>query len=186
LPDGSVDPNSAVGILAVFHQAHPADWPMRGTFFVLQDVDVPERILFGQPEWAQQKLQMLVNWGMEVGSHTISHADLSASSPQEITRQLALSQAQLEELIPGYDVVSLSIPFGKYPAGENRLTSGTYQDMSYRYLAAVEVAGGPAPSPRSAQFDPYHIPRVQATQSELDYWLSRINTTNMSYVSEGE
>ena len=39
LPDETVDPDSAVGILLAFHQAHPADWPLRATFFVLQDVD---------------------------------------------------------------------------------------------------------------------------------------------------
>ncbi len=186
LPDGQVDPNCAVGILLDFHQAHPADWPLRATFFVLQDVDVPERILFGQPELAEQKLQMLVNWGMEVGSHTISHANLAASSPEEVQRQLALSQAKLQALIPGYQVVSLSLPFGAYPEDETLLVSGEYQDTTYQYVAAVEVSGGLSPSPLSADFSPYHIPRVQAIQSELDHWLASAEKEGVYYVSAGE
>lgn len=184
--DGNVDPNSAVGILRDFHAAHPADWPLRATFFVLQDVDAPERILFGQPELAQQKLQLLVDWGMEVGSHTISHANLAESSVAEVKRQLALSQANLEELLPGYEVVSLSVPFGAYPQDERLLVGGLYEDKLYTYRAAVEVSGGLAASPRSPDFDPYHIPRVQAIQNELDYWLNYANQPGVYYVSAGE
>ena len=186
LADGTIDPNSAVGILLDFHETHRPDWPLRATFFVLQDVDAPERILFGQPELAQQKLQKLVEWGMEVGSHTISHANLAESSPDEVERQLALSQTGLEELLPGYEVVSLSVPFGAYPPDERVLVGGLYQDKLYTYKAAVEVSGGLAPSPHSADFDPYHIPRVQASQSELDYWLDYANQPGVYYVSVGE
>jgi peptidoglycan/xylan/chitin deacetylase (PgdA/CDA1 family) len=186
LPDGSITPDSAIGILLDFHRAQPADWPLRATFFVLQDVDAPDRILFGQPEQAQQKLQMLVDWGMEVGSHTISHANLAASSPMEIQRQLAFSQARLEELLPGYEVVSLSVPFGLYPEDETLLANGEYQGQAYQYQAAVRVSGGLAPSPLSTAFNPYHIPRVQAIQSELDYWLGYANRPGVCYVSAGE
>jgi peptidoglycan/xylan/chitin deacetylase (PgdA/CDA1 family) len=186
LPTGQVDPDSAVGILLDFHATHPADWPLRATFFVLQEVDVPERILFGQPELAPQKLKMLIEWGMEVGSHTISHADLAKSSAQEVKRQLALSQARLEELLPGYEVSSLSVPFGLYPPDERLLVGGMYEDVLYRYQAAVEVSGGLAPSPHAPEFDPYHIPRVQATQAELDYWLEYANRPGVYYVSPGE
>ncbi|MFQ5613024.1 MAG: putative glycoside hydrolase [Anaerolineae bacterium] len=186
LPDGTLDPDSAVGILTAFHQAHPADWPLRATFFVLQEVDVPERALFGQPEWAQQKLQMLVDWGMEVGSHTISHANLAESSPEEIRRQIAVSQLNLEKLLPGYEVVSLAVPFGLYPADESLLVGGTYQGQAYHYEAVVEVSGGFAPSPRAGGFNPYHIPRVQATGGELDYWLGQANQAGLYFVSPGE
>lgn len=186
LPDGTVDPTTAVGIMLDFHQAHPADWPMRATFFVLQDVDVPERVFFGQPELVQQKLQMLVDWGMEVGSHTVSHANLSEISEDKVRWQLAMSQAKLEELLPGYEVVSLSLPFGLYPADESLLRQGEYEGLSYSYAAAVEVSGGLAPSPHSPAFDPYHIPRVQAIQEELDRWLDKANQPGVYYVSGGE
>jgi peptidoglycan/xylan/chitin deacetylase (PgdA/CDA1 family) len=135
---------------------------------------------------AQQKLQLLVDWGMEVGSHTISHANLAESSPEEVKRQLALSQAELEAMLPGYEVVSLSVPFGAYPQDERLLVGGLYENELYTYKAAVEVSGGLAPSPHSPDFNPYHIPRVQAIQSELDYWLDYANRSDVYYVSAGE
>ncbi|NJN99774.1 MAG: polysaccharide deacetylase family protein [Anaerolineales bacterium] len=158
-----------------------------GHLFVLQDVDAPERILFGQPELAQQKLQMLVEWGMEVGSHTISHANLAESEPEEVKRQLALSQTRLEEeLLPGYEVVSLSVPFGAYPADERLLVGGMYQDKLYTYQPPSRSAAAWLPRPHTPEFDPYHIPRVQAIQSELDYWLDYANQPGVYYVSPGE
>ncbi len=186
LPDGRVDPDSAVGILLDFHRAHPADWPLRATFFVLQDVDVPERILFGQPAWARQKLQMLVDWGMEVGSHTVSHVNLAESAPEEVARQLAVSQQTLVQYLPGYTVTSLAVPFGVFPAHETVLAQGTYRGYTYRYQAVVGVTGGLAPSPLTATFNPLHIPRVQAIQSELDYWLRYADQPDVAYVSAGE
>ena len=34
------------------------------------------------------------------------------------------------------------------------------------------VAGGAAPSPFAAAFDPVRLPRIQAVERDLDYWLS--------------
>ena len=186
LPDGTLDPQSAVGMLKAFHDEHPADWPLRATFFVLQDVDGSGQISFGQPALAQQKLQMLVDWGMEIGSHTINHANLAESTPEVVQWELGASKFNLEVLLPGYEVVSLSVPFGLYPQDEALLAEGMYQERVYRYQGVVEVSGGLAPSPHSPAFDPYHIPRIQATQAELDYWFDYANRPGVLYVSAGE
>jgi peptidoglycan/xylan/chitin deacetylase (PgdA/CDA1 family) len=186
LPGGQVDPASAAGILLDFHEAHPADWPLRATFYVLQDEDKLGRATFGQPEWTEQKLQKLADWGMEIGGHTINHANLAVSTLEEIRRQLALSQARLEELLPGYRVTSLSVPYGAYPEDESLLAGGEYQGQPYAYGSVVQVSGGLAPSPHTSAFDPYHIPRVQAIQSELDMWLGYADQPGVHYVSQGE
>ena len=182
----SIDPDSAVGILQAFHEEHPADWPLRATFFVLQDVDVSERVLFGQPEYAQQKLQMLIDWGMEVGSHTISHANLAESSAEVVQWQLGQSKFALEAMLPGYEITSLSVPFGLYPVDETLLAHGVYQERDYNYQAVVAVSGGLAPSPYDPAFDPYHIPRIQVFETELDYWLKIANRSGVAFVSPGE
>ena len=186
LPDGTVDPESAVGILLAFHEANAANWPLRATFFVLQDEGSPGYGLFGQPTLALQKLSWLVEWGMEVGSHTISHGNLRQMSAERVQRELALSQAQLEGWLPGYSVVSLAVPFGIYPEDETLLAEGEHDGVSYAYKAAVEVGASLAPSPHSPFFHPYHIPRVQAIQSELDYWLEVANQPGVHYVAQGE
>lgn len=185
--DGSIDPDSAVGILYYFHLQHPDDWPLKGTFYVLQDVNVPERILFGQKEFEDEKLQWLVEQGFEVGSHTISHFDLSTGTDEEVQWQLAVSQRQLEARLSGYKVRSLSLPFGNYPVNETLLRQGVWESEPYAYANAVMVAGGASPSPHSSEFNPYRIPRVQALQTELDYWLDYFAQKPQSYyVSAGQ
>ena len=187
LEDGSIDPDSAVGVLYEFHQKYPEDWPLKGTFYVLQDVDVSDRVLFGQEEFEDQKLQWLIGQGFEVGSHTISHFDLTAGSDEQVQWQLAVSQRQLEARLPGYDVRSLSVPFGNYPVNDSLLAQGMWDGTPYSYANTVMVAGGAGPSPYSADFDPYHIPRVQALQNELDYWLGFYEQNpEFYYISAGQ
>lgn len=187
LPDGTVDPDSAVGILLEAARQHPDDWRTQATFFVLLDVDVPDRILFGQPDWAEQKLRDLARWGMEIGSHTISHFRLSDGTAEQVHWQLAVSEETIEAMIPGYEVRSLSVPLGLYPEDEGLLQAGEWQSHHYDFQAVVEVAGGPSPSPFSIHFDAYHIRRIQATAEELDTWLGFFQDhPELRYISDGD
>ncbi len=187
LDDGTVDPDCAVGILLEAARRHPQDWRPRATFFVLLDVDLPDRVLFGQPEMAEKKLRDLVGWGMEVGSHTISHFVLAQGTPEQVRWQLAVSEETIEALVPGYEVRSLSVPLGLYPEDLSLLRSGEWQGRHYDYEAAVDVAGGPSPSPFSVNFDPYRIRRTQGIQEELDTWLSFLQEhPELCYVSDGD
>ncbi len=187
LEDGTVDPDCAVGILLEATRRHPQDWRPRATFFVLLDVDLPDRVLFGQPELAEKKLRDLVGWGMEVGSHTISHFVLSRGTPEEVRWQLAVSEETIESLVPGYEVRSLSVPLGLYPEDLALLRAGEWQGRHYDYEATVEVSGGPSPSPFSVHFDPYHIRRTQGIQEELDTWLSFFQDhPELGYISDGD
>ena len=185
-PGGTIDPDSAAGILRAFHDSHPADWPLRATFFVSHDPEQPEAAVFGQPELARLKLVTLVDWGMEVGSRVPGRGDLDQVGAEEMRRELTLSQAQLREWLPGYGVVSLSVSDIKIPEVESLLASGEYDGITYSYQAAVRAGGGLAPSPRSPYFQPYHIPRVPASEAELDHWLSFADQSGVHYVSAGE
>ena len=153
------DPGGAVGVLAAFHARHP-DWPLRGTWFVLPKADPPNDF-FGQPRLVRRKLEYLTERGMEIGSHTLYHADLAAVSPDEIRRQLALSVVEIRRRLPDYEVATLGIPFGQYPADESLLRSGEWGGHEYAFDAAVEVSGGPSLPPGARGFDHMHIPRVQ-------------------------
>ena len=92
------------------------DWASRATFFPLLDAEASERVVFGQPEKKSEKLRNLVDWGYEVGSHTISHLRLNEIPAEEARRQLALSKVMLEEMIGGgYEVESLAPPVRRLP-----------------------------------------------------------------------
>ena len=188
LEDGTVDPDCAVGAMLAMHEQYGDDWPLRATFFVLMESDEPGYPLFRQPESAVQKLRELVEWGMEIGSHTVTHPYLSMITPDRVEWELAVSQNRIEALLPGYEVRSLSVPFGSYPSDVSILGWGHAEslDLYYEYEAAVRVEGGPAPSPFSPNFRPLLIPRVQAIQAQLDSWFFYYEQhPERYYVSDG-
>ena len=161
LDDGSLDPDCVVAIL----QAAVAngDWAPKASFFPLLYVDPPANILFGQPQYAEQKLRDLVRWGYEIGGHTVTHQDLSVATPGQIRKELARSESLLEELIGGgYQIYTLNPPYGEYPKDESLLTAGEYEGVFYRYSAVLLAGGSSGPSPFSSKFDPLHIPRITA------------------------
>jgi hypothetical protein len=185
LEDGALDPNSAVGVLKAFHDEHPADWPLRATFFVQPEAGNPAYLLFGQPQFAPQKLQNIVEWGMELGSYTLNGVDLSHSNHEEIRRQLS-SQNLIEAYAPGYQVVSLALPQGQRPQFESLLRRGIYDTLIYEYGLVATNGDRPILSPLSGDFDPYHISRINATTEAVQTWLELYrNTPDLYYVSAG-
>jgi peptidoglycan/xylan/chitin deacetylase (PgdA/CDA1 family) len=189
LADGSLDPQCAAGILKAMHDRHGDDWPLRATFFVLLNADKPGLPLFRQGDTGPQKLRTLVEWGMEIGSHTINHVNLSQVTPEQVKWELAVCQNRLEAMLPGYQVRSFSVPFGAFPADLSLLKEGYSETakLSYHYEAAVNVGGEPTPSPFAPEFNSYRIPRVQAFQAELDKWLGYYERyPERYYVSDGE
>ena len=186
LADGSIDPESAMGILLAFHKAHP-DFPPIATWFPLLEVDVPSRILWGQPEWVDQKLQHILELGGEIGSHTVTHNRLDQLEESQIQWQLGTSQRTLEERIGGgYDVVSLALPLGIYPANEALIQAGTVDGVPYGYLYAAEVAGGMTVVPYAASWDPIHIARAPAAAGYIDALMGQIERRpSLKYISDG-
>jgi peptidoglycan/xylan/chitin deacetylase (PgdA/CDA1 family) len=186
LSDGSVDPNSAVGILQ--EAVQEGGWAPRASFFCLLDVTPKERILFGQPDRQQEKLRNLVDWGYEVGSHTVTHLDLKKASTDEAKKQLAQSQATLDQLIGGgYAVSSISIPFGDYPASDSMIASGEYDGMTYSYSAGLALGGEPCASPFSSDFNALHIPRIRGSANYITDAIAQFKKhPELRYVSDGD
>jgi len=163
LPDGKLDPNCAVGILKAFSDKHPSEWPLRGTFFVLFETSAKDHNLFGQPETAVRKLRQLKEWGMEIGVHTYSHDRLDGLSRTAALKTLGRSYKKLSALV-SQEIVSLSLPQGKYPKDLSVLSD---------YKLVVEVAGGLQRAPWCLQYDPLHIKRIQAIDSEWKKFFKR-------------
>jgi peptidoglycan/xylan/chitin deacetylase (PgdA/CDA1 family) len=186
LDDGTLDPDCAVGILQAAVEA--GGWRSRATFSPLIDVDTTTREIFGQPDLKREKLRNLVDWGYEIGSHTVTHLSLKKASTDEATKQLAQSQATLEELIGGsYEVTTLAVPFGEYPESDAILASGQYEDITYAYTAALSVSDGPCPSPFSTEFRALHIPRYRGSDPYLADAIAYFKQNpQLRYISDGD
>lgn len=187
LNDNSIDANSAAGLILNFHNQYPQDWPPRATFFVLGDDTANHASIFGQPKWSKAKLQLLVEQGMEVGSHTVNHTNLAAVTAERISWELAVSQYVLEQATPGYTVQSLAMPYGEFPYTTEFLKTGEWDNFEYTYAANAAAWGGATVSPFDPAFDPYRVSRIEVTGSWLDYWLTYFEENPYEYyVSDGD
>lgn len=164
-----VDPGSAVGILESFSRQHP-EFGKTTTFYVLPGAKQPHK-LFGQPEYEKAKLEYLTARGFEIGNHTLWHANLSKYPEATVRNQIAQAQQWIHRHVPGYRLRTLALPMGAYPRDPAWAIRGSVDGVSYQHDAILMVSGGAAPSPFSRRFDPYRLPRIQALESELRYWL---------------
>jgi peptidoglycan/xylan/chitin deacetylase (PgdA/CDA1 family) len=187
LADRTIDADSAIGIILNFHSQHPQDWPTRATFFVLGDDTGDYYRVFGQPEWAKAKVQLLVDLEMEIGSHTVNHTDLSWATAERIYWELAVSQHVIEEMAPGYKVQTMSVPFGGFPYTLDFLKAGQWGEYSYTYAGNAAAWGGAGVSPHDPTFEPYHVSRLEITETSLDHWLTYFEQNpHEYYVSDGD
>lgn len=187
LPDKKIDADSAVGIILDFHYQHPEDWPPRATFFVLGDDTNNYTKIFGQPEWSKAKLQFLVDVGMEIGSHTVNHTDLSVATAERIEWELAVSKHVIEKLVPGYTVKTLSVPYGGFPWTIAFFQAGSWGDYRYQYAGNVHAWGGPTLSPYDSAFEPYRVSRLEISDIWLDHWLTYFEQNpHEYYISDGD
>jgi peptidoglycan/xylan/chitin deacetylase (PgdA/CDA1 family) len=180
-----IDPECAVGMLTRFAREHPG-FGLAATFYVLPGANRPNR-LFDQPALAARKLQYLATHGFEIGNHTLWHAQLDRYPEKVVRQQLALAQSWIDRDVPGYQLRTLSLPMGAYPRELQWAISGSANGAEYRHDAILMVAGGPAASPYARTFDPYHLPRIQATGSELDRLFADFERrSDRRFVSDGD
>lgn len=92
--------------------------------------------------------------GIEIGSHTVSHANLARSSPGNVQYQVAASKQALEQLL-GHPVVSFCYPSGQYngsvaaavqAAGYQDATTTAFGFVHYMYdrytWSRLRISGG--------------------------------------------
>jgi Polysaccharide deacetylase len=183
--DWEIDPDCAVGILEQFEREHP-EFGRTATFYVLPGASPPNR-LFNQPELAGKKLAYLKSRGFEIGNHTLWHANLAKYDEATVRKQLLDAQEWVQRHLPGYRFRTLALPMGSYPKELAWAISGGVDGRAYRHDAILMVAGGAALSPHARGIDPYHLPRIQATEAELAYWIGYFdNRREERYVSDGD
>jgi len=165
-PDGSLDPDCALGIWARFAKKHP-DFPVKATFYVLPNM------MWGQRKWLPKKLEMLKEWGCELGSHTYNHRSLGKLTDEQVKKEFAMSILAIEKL--GFKAETIALPYGVAPKNGALLKSFSYWGREFGFRAAVLGGAGPAPMPDSKRFRAYHIPRTQGIDGFLgiNYWVNR-------------
>jgi peptidoglycan/xylan/chitin deacetylase (PgdA/CDA1 family) len=181
-PDGSVDPQTAVGVLLAVAKKAGEEHPV-ATFYVNGEP------FAGHPAY----LAKLHDMGMEVAEHTLTHANLKQLDDAGVQAELAKGLKVITDAIPGVDVTTMALPFGVRPHNHVLASQGSSGGISYHFAAVFAVGSNPAPSPYSAKFDPLYIPRIRSGLRTGDqaftstYWLPRLFAGKVTpYVSDGD
>jgi hypothetical protein len=182
LPNGRIDPDSAVGIMLEFARDHP-DFRPAGTFYV-------NRRPFGADPRARELAQRLVALGFELGNHTLDHARLDELSDEGVQRQIVLGNRLIRELVPEPEVQTIALPFGLLPGRRELALGGSWDGESYRFAGAFLAGAEPSPSPLSRSFVAGEIPRIRTDPADLlngsSDWLVRLEANSeLRYVSDG-
>jgi peptidoglycan/xylan/chitin deacetylase (PgdA/CDA1 family) len=164
LPDGTIDPNCAVGIWQKFAQKYP-DFPIRAMFYILPNGP------FGQKALQAKKMQMLKEWGCEVGSHTWNHKNLTKLSDNDVKFQITRSVDWIRSL--GFEPRHLALPYGNSPKNPSILKGFMSGGKRYGFDSVTLAGSAPAYAPTDKRLNPYRIPRVQAVDIDygFKYWL---------------
>ncbi|MFO7697841.1 MAG: putative glycoside hydrolase [Anaerolineae bacterium] len=179
LSGGTVDPDCAVGVLLAMNADHPADWPLRATFFVRLGEEGAASPAFGTADLTESKLQLLIAWGMEVGVQP--PPAVTSAALQDV---LAQATAQLAVWLPDYRLATLAWPGDEQLSETPWETAGPPDPPARAFTGAVLTGGGLAPAPTAPDFDPYRVPRVPA--HALALWLAQVDKVGVHYVSGGE
>lgn len=188
LEDGSIDPNCAVGILVEFNRTHP-DFPLEATFFITSSTP------FKQSQYSKEKVEYLIEMGMDIGNHSKDHMNFKDASQSDIETQLGYQAEYLETYTPvGYKVNTLALPYGSRPKNKDLeiyLQKGMYEDYSYENIAILNVGWFPALSPYHIDFNALSLPRVRASEMNVDnvgmynYLSYYDENPNEKFVSDG-
>lgn len=183
LPDGKVDPRSAVGMLQAFARTHPGFTPT-ATFFVVSS-------MFEDGDGAGL-LARLAGMGFELADHTYDHANLGKLDAAGVQSEIVRGERMITDAVPEAKVWTLALPYGVYPEPRELAIRGRWDGQAYAYRGVFEVGSGPAPSPFSIQFDPLAIPRIESQpwrgRADLGsgYWLRYLKMNpGRRYVSDG-
>ncbi len=178
-----VDPDCAVGILKEFGENHP-EFGNVATFYIN---GYPFSAEEGQRQYWKKKLQLLDEWGFEIGNHTFTHRNLGDLSPKDVQTEISALKAHVQEALPNYEMKSFAIVQDGVPNPYDTLIKGESNGVPYQHDGVVRWAWRDAFSPFNNDFDPYKIERIQVFdddgKSSLTMWLDRIDQRR--YISDG-
>lgn len=180
-----IDPDCAVGILEEFKGKYP-DFDVTASFFLGTNP-------FGQKEYAEQKLQYLIDNGYDVGNHTYSHNELAELNGEKIQAEIGSVNNIINSFLPDYAVETLALPHGSNPKDEfiNIMLEGEYEGNKYKTIAVLDVGWRPAYSPFDKLTDFTSLYRVTASEIDVDncgiynYFKSYENNSRERFISDG-
>ncbi len=169
---------TAVGIMYDFYQEHP-DFGLEAIFYVNSRP-------FNYRNWGAASNYLVNELGMDIGNHTRSHINMKRYTADEIAVEVGGLVKDFKEVLPDYEIDSLSLPLGVSPA-EGIELSGEYGEIKYENRGILLVGANPAFSPIDKRYNALKIPRIRADEENFTRWLVFFKeNSHLRYVSDGD
>ena len=183
LPDGRIDPDSAVGIMLEFARDHP-DFRPAGTFYV------NARAVRGRPAGRASSCS---GCSRSASSSATTRSTTFASTSSR--RGRAAADRAREPPHPGAGARTprsrrSRFPSASCPSRRELALRGSWDGEDYEFAGAFLAGAEPSPSPISRSFEPGEIPRIRTDPADLlngsSDWLARLDANpELRYVSDG-
>lgn len=198
LEDGTIDPNSMVGMWESFRDANPA-WNNGAVWCILPAADHPSNF-FGEKTskdvprtereaTIRRKMEHLISHDHEVCNHTLYHARLDrARDDAQVQEFIGRGEDSIQVYLPeDYDIVTFALPLGMWPKNRELAWTGEYNGSRYEYRAVLEVTGDANESPFDQRFDPHSVDRFIVAPGRLERQLERwARDPHDRYISDGD
>lgn len=166
LDNKTINKDSAVGILLDFNKEYP-DFRLAATFFL--NGDEP----FGQRGQEADKINFLLENGMDIGNHSRTHANFTKISKDKLQEEIGAQAQYLKKFIDNesYHVDTIALPYGTRPKDDSLMSllrEGSYNGIGYKNIAILNVGWNPGYSPYDTRFDFESIPRIRASEMKVD------------------
>ena len=180
-----LDPDCAVGIMEEFKNKYP-DFNVTASFFLGTNP-------FGQKEYAQEKLDWIIDNGYDLGNHTYSHNEMSKLNSDEIQIEIGSVNNIIKQYLPDYVVETLALPHGSNPKDEfiESMLKGEYEGNKYETIAVLDVGWRPSYSPFDTLTNFNSLYRVTASEINVDncgiydYFKSYEDNIRERFISDG-
>lgn len=194
LEDGSIDPNSAVGILEAFADEHP-EWRGGATFCLLSAAE-SGNAFFGDertgvaPEDRRRKVRFLADAGYELCNHTWWHGRLDKRSAAAVREQIGRGQMAIDSVAPGAAGAVFALPLGLWPKDPTLAIRGewvapTGDTIRWNHQAVLLAGSAMALSPHHPEFDPHRIQRLQVIGDNLGALLDQLERAGAYVAGRG-
>lgn len=198
LPDGSLDPNTMMGMWAAFQEKNPA-WHNGAVWCILPAAGHPSNFFSEKPDKQipraereaniRKKVTYLVENRHEVCNHTLYHARLDkASGDAQAQEWIGRGEDSIKVYLPAdYDIVTFALPLGMWPKNRSLAWAGSWNGKPYENKVVLEVAGGPNESPFDVKWNGHSVNRFIVGPGQLERQLEAYRRNGSArYVSDGD
>jgi len=196
-PDGSIDPNTMMGMWANFQRQNPG-WHYGAVWCILPAAQHPSNFFGETPDketpraqreaTIRKKMEYIVQNRHEACNHTLYHARLDRGTDAQVQEWLGRGEDSIKIYLPeDYKISTMALPLGMWPKNRSLAWRGNWSGRTYEYQTVLEVSGGASVSPFDSRYNPRSVNRFIVAPGALERQLAAWDKDpSERFVSDGD